>query len=79
MICAMDDGVITAYIYDLLVHPNYHNLGIGKELVERMQEKYKEYLRIVLVAYNEGIGFYEACGFEKADVASLMFITLLWT
>ena len=75
----MDDGIITAYIHDLLVHPDYQNLGIGKELVERMKEKYKEYLRIVLVAYNEEIGFYEACGFEKADAASPMFITSLWT
>lgn len=79
LICAMDDGIMTAYIHYLLVNPDYHKLGIGKKLVEKMKEKYKEYLRIVIVAYNDEVGFYEACGFKKADNASPMFITSLWT
>ncbi len=79
LICAMDDGIMTAYIHYLLVNPDYHKLGIGKKLVEKMKEKYKEYLRIVIVAYNDEVGFYEACGFKKADDASPMFITSLWT
>ncbi len=65
--------------HDLLVLPEYQRFGIGKQLVKMMKEKYKEYWRIVLVAYNEEIGFYEACGFKKADDASFMFITSLWT
>ena len=79
LICAMDDGIMTAYIHYLLVNPNYHSMGIGKQLVEKMKNKYKDYLRIVIVAYNDEIGFYEACGFKKADDASPMFITTLWT
>lgn len=79
LICAMDDGIMTAYIHYLLVNPSYHNLGIGKTLVEKMKEKYKDYLRIVIVAYNYEVGFYENCGFKKADNASPMFITALWT
>ncbi len=79
LICAMDDGIMTAYIHYLLIHPSYQNRGIGRQLVNRMKEKYKDYLRIVLVAYNEEIGFYESCGFEKASEASPMFITTLWT
>lgn len=79
LICAMDDGIMTAYIHYLLVNPDYHKLGIGKKLVEKMKEKYREYLRIVIVAYNDEVGFYEACGFKKADDASPMFITSLWT
>lgn len=79
LICAMDDGIMTAYIHYLLVRPEYQKLGIGKRLVEMMKGKYKDYLRIVLVAYNGEIGFYEACGFKKADDASPMFITSLWT
>lgn len=79
LICAMDDGVMTAYIHYLLVNPNYQDMGIGKKLVEKMKDRYKDYLRIVIVAYNEEIGFYESCGFEKADGASPMFITELWT
>ena len=79
LICAMDDGIMTAYVHYLLVDPQYHGQGIGKMLVEKMKETYKDYLRIVLVAYNDEVGFYESCGFEKASDASAMFITSLWT
>lgn len=79
LICAMDDGIMTAYIHYLLVNPDYQNLGIGKQLVDKMKIKYKNYLRIVIVAYNNEVGFYESCGFKKTDDASPMFITELWT
>ena len=79
LICAMDDGSMTAYVHYLLVRPEYQNQGIGKQLVERVKERYADYLRIVVVAYDEELGFYENCGFSKADHASPMFITDLWT
>lgn len=79
MICAMDDGIMNAYVHYLLLRPEYQGQGIGKELVQRIKEHYSEYLRIVIVAYNEEIGFYENCGFTKAEDASPMFITDLWT
>ena len=79
LICAMDDGIMTAYIHYLLVNPAYQGMGIGKRLVEKMKEAYQDYLRIVIVAYNDEVGFYEACGFEKAKDSSPMFITTLWT
>ncbi len=79
LICAMDDGIMTAYIHYLLVNPAYQGIGIGKRLVEKMKEAYQDYLRIVIVAYNDEVGFYEACGFEKAKDSSPMFITTLWT
>ena len=79
LICAMDDSVMTTYIHYLLVRPEYHHQGIGKHLVEMMKTHYADYLRIVVVAYNEELEFYESCGFKKADDASAMFITSLWT
>jgi ribosomal protein S18 acetylase RimI-like enzyme len=79
MICAMDDGIMTAYIHYMLVRPEYQARGIGKELVSRVKEIYDDYLRIVVVGYDEEIGFYESCGFEKAEDASPLFITDLWT
>lgn len=79
MICAMDDGIMTAYVHYLLVRPEYQGAGVGKALVERMKARYRDFLRIVVVAYDEEIGFYENCGFEKAAHASAMFITELWT
>lgn len=79
MICAMDDGIMNAYVHYLLVRTEYQGQSIGKELVERVKEIYKNYLRVVVVAYNEELAFYEHCGFKKADDASAMFITSLWT
>ena len=79
MICAMDDGIMNAYVHYLLVRPEYQGKGIGKVLVDKVHEIYKDYLRIVVVAYNEELAFYEHCGFKKADDASPMFITSLWT
>ena len=79
MICAMDDGIMTAYIHYLLVNPDYHGNKIGRTLVEMVKEKYSDYLRIVLVAYNDELNFYENCGFKREEKSSPMFITSLWT
>ena len=79
MICAMDDGIMNAYVHYLLVRPEYQGKGIGKELVEKVKNVYKDYLRIVIVAYDKEMDFYEYCGFKKATDASPMFITSLWT
>lgn len=76
--CAMDDGIMNAYVHYLLVKPEYQLKGIGKELLNRITTHYKDYMRIVVVSYNDEIKFYEYCGFEKADDASPMFITKLW-
>ena len=79
LICAMDDGSMTAYVHYLLVRPEYQGRGIGKRLVQEVKERYSEYLRVVIVAYDDEVGFYEGCGFKRAEGASAMFITSLWT
>lgn len=79
MICAMDDGIMNAYVHYLLVDPDYHGKTIGRTLVNMVKEKYKDYLRIVVVAYDDELCFYEACGFKKSEKTSPMFITSLWT
>lgn len=79
MICAMDDGVMTAYVHYLLIRPEYQGQKIGRELVSLIKEKYADYLRIVVIAYNTELSFYENCGFKKSEVSTPMFITSLWT
>ncbi|MEE3450577.1 MAG: GNAT family N-acetyltransferase [Acutalibacteraceae bacterium] len=79
MVCAMDDGIMNAYVHYLLVDPDYHGKMIGRTLVEKIKEKYKDYMRIAVIAYNDEIHFYENCGFVKSNEASPMFITSLWT
>lgn len=79
LINALDDGIMTAYIHYLLIMPEYQHLGIGKELIKRITDKYQSYLRIVLIAYDKEVGFYKHCGFEKGEEKTPMFITSLWT
>ncbi len=79
MVCAMDDGVMNAYVHYLLVHPDYQDKAIGRTLMEKIKEHYKDYLRICLIAYNNELHFYENCGFHKADESSPMHLTSLWT
>ena len=79
MICAMDDGVMNAYIHYLLVDPAYHGKHIGRTLVSMVKDKYKDYLRIAVIGYNNELSFYENCGFVKSRDASPLFITSLWT
>ena len=79
LVNALDDGVMTAYLHYLLVNPQYHGQGIGKELLRMIKEKYRDYLRIVLIAYSQEKGFYEQCGFNEAKESVPMLITSLWT
>ena len=79
LICVMDDGIMNAYIHYLLVNPKYQKLGIGKELVEKVKEVYKDYLRIAVIGYHKALPFYEKCGFTKSSESFPMFITSLWT
>ena len=79
LINALDDGIMTAYVHYLLIHPDYQKSGIGKELIIRIKEKYHDYLRIVLIAYEKETAFYQHMGFESGDDKVPMFITSLWT
>ena len=79
LINALDDGIMTAYVHYLLINPKYQGKGIGKELVQMLTEKYKDYLRIIVVAYENEIEFYNKCGFVVGEDKSPMFITSLWT
>lgn len=79
MICAMDDGVMNAYVHYLLIDPEHQGQMIGRTLVDMVKKKYADYLRLIVIAYDKEMKFYENCGFVKSDVSSPMFITSLWT
>ena len=79
MACAMDDGVMNAYLHYLLVDPAYQGQGVGRQLVAMVKQKYKDYLRIAVIGYDEELSFYQNCGFVKSKDASPLFITSLWT
>lgn len=77
LISAMDDGIMNAYVHYLLVKPDYQLKGIGKGLVERVKNHYKDYLKIVVITLNQNARFYEYCGFEKQEDKKALFITEL--
>ena len=79
LVNVLDDGAMTAYVHYLLVNPEYHGKGIGKELLRLVLEKYTNYPKIILVAYDKEVGFYENCGFEQGDGTTPMFVTSLRT
>ena len=68
MICVMDDGIMNAYVHYLLVDPDYHGKTIGRTLVNMVKEKYKEHMRIVVVAYDDELHFFREtlCVFRKS-------------
>jgi len=77
LINVLSDGHMAAYVHYLLVQPEYQGHNIGKTLVEMVAEAYANVLHLVLVAYNDQIGFYERCGFELPNNTSPMFMTQL--
>lgn len=70
---------MNAYVHYLLVNPDYHGNTIGRTLVDKIKEYYKDYMRVAVIAYDNEAHFYEHCGFKKSDDTSSMFITSLWT
>ncbi|WP_414470181.1 GNAT family N-acetyltransferase [Methanobacterium sp. ACI-7] len=79
LINSLSDGVMTVYFHYLLVMPEYQGIGIGKELVSLMLDEYKDFARIVVIAYDSEVEFYKKCGFEVGEDKSPMFITYLKT
>lgn len=68
LVNAIDDSELTAYVHYLCVNPQYQGQGIGKNLLQRIKEKYKDYLYIILIAENEQlVNYYSQNGFEYVD------------
>lgn len=68
LINAIDDSELTAYVHYLCVDPARQGQGIGKELLRRIKEKYRDYLYIILLAEKETlIPYYLRNGFERMD------------
>lgn len=68
LVNAIDDSELTAYVHYLCVNPAYQGQGIGSELLNRIKEKYKNYLYIIIIAENEAlIQYYSRNGFRYID------------
>ena len=68
LVNAIDDGELTAYVHYLCVNPVYQGQGLGSLLLDKIKEKYKDYLYIIVIAENEGlIKYYSKNGFQQGD------------
>lgn len=68
LINAIDDSELTAYVHYLCVNPLYQGQGIGQTLLNRIKEKYKDYLYILVIAENEQlINYYSKNGFKYIE------------
>lgn len=65
----ISDGVINGYICGVIVHPEYRNEGIGKEIVSRLVEQgLKAQLHIQLLSDESKASYYEKLGFDVFTV-----------
>jgi GNAT superfamily N-acetyltransferase len=71
---AISDGYLVVYYPHLLVLPEYQGHGIGREIVRRMQEKYRGLHQQSLIADGGAIEFYKKCGFVRAGRTEPMWI-----
>lgn len=60
----ISDNIIHAYIFRMIVHPDYRKQGIGTAIMEELMKMLKEHkLRPTLVATPGNSKFYEKFGF----------------
>lgn len=71
---AISDGCLVVYYPHLLVHPSFHGQGIGRQIMQVLQQKYTSFHQQMLTADGDAIGFYEELGFEKAGKAQAMWV-----
>ena len=73
LINVLDDSILTAYIHYVLVSPDFQKVGIGRTLVSMVQEKYKNFLYIlVMIEDKKNISYYKKFGFTVADSVPML-------
>ena len=71
---AISDGFLVVYYPHMLVLPTYQGQGVGKMILDKMQEIYRDFHMQMLTADGRAIDFYKKNGFEKAGETQPMWI-----
>jgi GNAT superfamily N-acetyltransferase len=66
---ALTDYSYCCYLSDLAVDLNYQHQGIGKALVQKLQEVLGDETSLVLLSAPGAVDFYPRIGFEKSERA----------
>lgn len=70
-------GSTVGHIEDIVTHPSFRNLGIGKQIVNALIDAAKQQFhcyKIILDCAPKHIGFYERCGFKQSAVQMSIYI-----
>ena len=71
---AISDGYLVVYYPHMLVHPNHQRRGVGRQMMQAMQEKYADFHQQMLTADGDAIDFYKSLGFTRAGKTEPMWI-----
>ena len=71
---AISDGHLVVYFPHMLVHPSHQGQGIGKKMMQAMQEKYAGFHQQMLTADGKAVDFYQSLGFSRAGNTEPMWI-----
>lgn len=71
---AISDGHLVVFYPHILVHPDYHQRGVGRGIMDRLKAHYGDIHMHVLVADHKAVPFYHKCGFERAGKTEPMWI-----
>jgi ribosomal protein S18 acetylase RimI-like enzyme len=71
---AISDGHLVVYFPHMLVHPDFHRHGIGREMMQTLLRKYAGFHQMILTADGRAIDFYRSLGFERAGKTEPMWI-----
>lgn len=71
---AISDGSLVVYYPHLLVHPDHQKKGIGRKMMEIMQQIYGDFHQQMLIADGKAIEFYKALGFQRAGKTVPMWV-----
>ena len=69
LIRAVGDGLTIVFIQDLLVYPHYQRQGIGRSLLQKTLERFKDVYQIQLATEqsDKNLTFYQELGFRQQE------------
>jgi ribosomal protein S18 acetylase RimI-like enzyme len=67
------DGVYTAYIGDIAVHPAHRGIGLGKQIVAELLRRSAGHKKIILYSVPGSEAFYRKFGFRRMRTAMAIF------
>lgn len=71
---ALSDQALVVYYAHLLVLPSYQNMGVGREIMKRLQSRYVDFHQQILLAIDSAAPFYEKLGFKHSQGVRPMWI-----